>query len=140
MRSRFRNRRLIAASSTVIASRSVRAITARVPGHLVTGDSGGSVVRHDSGDVSEFGSRVDRQTSCREGEGGEPGGVAAQDVDGGGVEGLVAVHVVLRSVLLELLERSASQLPRLLPDRHPQSLPPDDSARDFVARWVASSL
>ena len=66
-----------------------------------------------------------RDGRCVGEEGVEPGWVAADDGAGGEVDGLVAVHVVLRSLLVELYERCGIDVPRHVPRLCPRVQSPN---------------
>ena len=71
---------------------------------------------------------------------GEPAWVRADDDDGGGFEGLVAVHVVLRSLLIDLYERCEIDVPDFVPHLIPDYVPIRSRGREIPAPRPGESV
>ena len=63
----------------------------------------------------------------------KPAWVRADDDDGGGFEGLIAVHVVLRSLLIDLYERCEIDVPDFVPHLIPDYVPMRPRGREILA-------
>jgi hypothetical protein len=69
----------------------------------------------------------------------KPTWVRADDDDGGGFEGLVAVHVVLRSLLIDLYERCEIDVPDFVPHLIPDYVPMRSRGRKIPVPQAARS-